>query len=593
MAAELKILCGNGAAALERNAGKAAQFLGVPFSCNSPAGNGAGGGRPEHLAGQKSVVVASWTALKERTGSRKDIVDFLGGVKALLVYGWEESAVSNEFLAELTEGAVRRAKANAQPAHRICVAAGSGDICQQWAGLEFEVDSGAGGVEFELTGTKPDRRILISRDGEPFFVQLSVAGTQLLLLGCEEIADLAAPVSRGCSPLKQFERLAPLMMFLRRCFGDRCWQAPEMRGSFIIDDPLLRRRYGRLDYEKLLESMERQRYAACVAFIPWNYRRTDPRTAALFAAHPDRYSICVHGCDHTAREFCGTDEQRLGDLTRKALWRMDQHERLSGVGFAPVMVFPQGLFSTRAMQVLGQSRFLAAINSSPYPVDLAEKSLTLEDFLAPAFTAFSSVPLFTRRYPKNVAECVLDLFVGKPLLLVEHHGYFREGFGAVESFIAKINALAPGLQWTDLGTICSRACLQKRGENDELRIRFYTDRFLVTNPSMRRQSYVLCRGVLAGERSISATVNGRRVDVLFDGGQLEIPLTLEPSESAQIVLERRRVEVQWGGGQQGPLDRTKVFLRRSMCEFRDNVLDKSPLASRAAHRALGWLRGSK
>jgi hypothetical protein len=592
MAAELKIICGNEPSAADRNAGKIAQFLGVPFSFDAPGTNGAGGEPRETSQGQKTVAVASWTALKERSGAGKKIVDLLDGVEALFVYGWEESAASNAFLAELTDGTARRAKANRQPAHRIGVAAGSEDVCRQWTGLDFDIDSGPAGVGFELAGANAALRILISRDGEPFFVQLTVAGAQVLLAGCDKIADLGTPISKGRSTLEEFEGLVPLMMFLRRYFGDRCWQAPEMRASFIIDDPLLRPRYGYLDYQELLESMQRLHYAACIAFIPWNYRRTDRRIAALFAAHPECLSICVHGCDHTAREFCGSDEQRLRDLTRKALWRMDQHERLYGLGFAPVMVFPQGWFSTRAMQVLGQSRFLAAVNSSPYPVDLAGNSLTLEDFLAPAFTSFSSLPLFTRRYPRNLAECVLDLFVGKPLLLVEHHGYFQDGCKAMESFIAKINALAPRLEWTDLDTVCSRACLRKLGAGGEWQVRFYTDRFSLANTSSRTESYALLRRVQEGDRFVSATVNGRRAEVLVEGGQLKIPLTLEPSGRAQIVLERKPVDVQWGGSQQGPLARTRVFLRRSMSEFRDNVLDKNPLARRAAMRTLGWLRSS-
>ncbi len=593
MPAELKILCGGQTPAFDQNAGKIAQFLGVRFSCCTPGSNGNGARLADPSGRQESLVVTTWAALKQLVGTGKNIADVLKEAKAIFVYGWNESADCHEFLRQLTAGAILGAKANGQSSHRISVAADSAEVSLQWAGLDFEVASGAGGVGFQLPGGASDARTLISRDGEPFFVQLAVGGTPLLLLGQEEIADLDGPAPKDGSALKEFERLVPLMMFIRRYCGGQCWQAPALWASFIIDDPLLRPRYGCLDYYKLLESMERQRYAACIAFIPWNYRRTDPRMAAFFQAHSDRYTICVHGCDHTHREFCILDETRLRELTKKALWRMEQHQWLSGLPFAPVMVFPQGLFSARAMEVLAESRFLAAVNTSPYPVDCGQDCLTLREILEPAVTKFSNFPLFTRRYPQCPAECILDLFVGKPLLLVEHHGYFRDGCKTAGDFVAKLNALAPRLQWTDLNTICSRVSLDRVDAHHRRHIRFYTDRFSLTADAAGIQSALLYRRVSPDERSTSASINGRRVDVLIAGQSLEIPISLEPFARAEIVLERKHPDIQRRAGRQGLLDTTKVLLRRSACEFRDNFLDKSPWASKMAERSLKWLRDSK
>jgi hypothetical protein len=585
---ELKEFCAPQPRAVDGRAGKIAEFLGVPFS-STPGANGNGAASRD----RESIGMAHWKALQELTGSEQKISTFLQPLRALFVYGWNESPECNEFLRQLTGGAVLRAKSNPQSSHRISVAADSADLSLQWAGLDFEIASGAGGVSFELSGGARNARILISRDGEPFFVQLTVAGTAVLLLGQEEIADLDAPASKEGSALMEFERLAPLLMFMRRYFGGQCWQAPATWASLIIDDPLLRRRYGYLDYHQLLESMERQRYSACIAFIPWNYRRTDPRMAAFFQAHSDRYSICVHGCDHTDREFCSPDERRLAELTKKALWRMERHQQLSGLPFAPVMVFPQGLFSRRAMEILAESQFLAAVNTSPHPVDCGPDGLTLRELLEPAITRFSNFPLFTRRYPKNLAECVLDLFVGKPLLLVEHHGYFRDGGAAAEEFVAKLNAVAPRLQWADLNTICTRASLNRVDAQNHRHIRFYTDRFSLTADAAGLPSCTLYRRALPDEQLTSASINGRRVEVLFAGQYLKIPISLEPLARAEIVLERKRAGSQSRVGQQGLLDTTKVLLRRSASEFRDNVLDKSPWASKLAGRSLKWLRDSK
>src|SRR5213075_541958 len=133
----------------------------------------------------------------------------------------------------------------------------------------------------------------------------------------------------------------------------------------------------------------------------------------------------------------------------EALARMRMHRARSGLGFDEVMVFPQGVFSTAAMKALRASGFLAAVNSTAYPID-AENSIVLRDLLQVAVTRFSNFPLFTRRYPGSVAELAFDLFLGKPALVVEHHGFFREGYEALAKTVEKLYKIEGRLQWTNL-----------------------------------------------------------------------------------------------------------------------------------------------
>ena len=125
------------------------------------------------------------------------------------------------------------------------------------------------------------------------------------------------------------------------------------------------------------------------------------------------------------------------------------------------------------MEVLAESRFLAGVNTSPYPVDCQRGCLTLRETLEPAITRFSNFPILTRRYPRLSPDCVMDLFVGKPLLLVEHHDYFRNGCGAAEEFVSKLNAVEPQLQWTDLDTICSQVSLTRTDDRGARQILLY------------------------------------------------------------------------------------------------------------------------
>ena len=149
--------------------------------------------------------------------------------------------------------------------------------------------------------------------------------------------------------INTFHALVPPVMFLRHALRDQTWHNPRRYANFIIDDPLLRKSYGFLNYARLLEEMDTCGFATTIAFIPWNYRRTCASIARLIKARSDRFSVCIHGCDHTAGEFACTDIEQLNTQLRLATQRMRAHELSTGVPYAKVMVFPQGRFSIASL----------------------------------------------------------------------------------------------------------------------------------------------------------------------------------------------------------------------------------------------------
>jgi hypothetical protein len=236
----------------------------------------------------------------------------------------------------------------------------------------------------------------------------------------------------------------------------------EILACLIIDDPLLKPRYGCLDYKKLLETMKEHNFFTEIAFIPWNYKRSDARTVRLFAENPEYYGICVHGCNHTHNEFGGSNYQELSALSAIALWRMEQHKRLTGLPYDPVMVFPQGLFSSVAMQALKDQGFLAALNSGMRPTDGDE--LPASEYQLPATSVYADFPLFLRRYPKDKSSFIQDIAVGRPILIVEHPGAFRNGYKAITDVVDWVNGLGR-VKWTSLSSIAEHYFGRKNGTN--------------------------------------------------------------------------------------------------------------------------------
>jgi hypothetical protein len=209
----------------------------------------------------------------------------------------------------------------------------------------------------------------------------------------------------------------------------------------------------------------------------------------------------------------------------------------------------------------------------------------LRDRLDVAVTRFSSFPIFVRHYPAELAEFAFDLFLGRPALVAEHHGYFRQGFDTLRTFTTGLNALDNRLEWTNLSMVCSRASVVRAAENGERHLRFYTNRFSVMNPDGETQEYRLFRHCEPDGPLPSVTINGRQADCRREDQYLTIPLTLDRGQTAQISLAERGPAIGARARRQTAGERSRAYIRRAMCEFRDNYVETSGVLNRVVSGA--------
>src|SRR5262249_29497630 len=152
------------------------------------------------------------------------------------------------------------------------------------------------------------------------------------------------PITAGYFDIKPyFCSLVPFVMFTLWAFRDVAWQPLETGACLIIDDPLLKPTYGFCDFNVLLALMKRHDFTTNVAFIPWNWRRTSASAAEFFNRESRRFSVSVHGCDHTSSEFGDPSTDWLDCKARLAQTRMRGHQTRTGIVHDSVMVFPQGV----------------------------------------------------------------------------------------------------------------------------------------------------------------------------------------------------------------------------------------------------------
>jgi hypothetical protein len=548
---ELVVLHESGAQPSDLNLIKLAVFLGIPVR-GVPLATAANsqGSKIQQLM-QKAACVAVSASTLRRCLSQSSLVDMLQSMEVesatkLFVYGFRQGASDSELIRELSGSAFSSVRQLEARANRYCVSKRSRAFCQEFCGLTFGTADPENDSVFQRSKSEDRTVDLIRVGGGTFLAGVQNGASFIVLSGARQILDIDATVAPGLRPLDWFSQLVPALMFLRYAFEDRCWRPGKKLACFIVDDPLLRARYGFLRYDSLLEAMERSNFATNLAFVPWNYNRSSRSTAELFLRHPKRFSLSIHGCDHTKREFDGVDEvlfSRKADIARK---RMERHRELTGISFDNVMVFPQGVFSSVALKALKTTGYLGAVNSTPFPVDDPPHPLRVRDLLTPAVTCYSGFPLFIRHYPNCIADFALDLFLGKPALIVEHHDYFRSGYGNIQEFAAQINRLREGITWCGLEEIVRNVCLVRRRDDGTLKRQFY------------------CNEALAG----SGGENGNAGSISTIGND-ELSSTLG---NADFRFGSRRYRI-------------AVSVRRHLCEFRDNYVSRSRIAM-AAVRAM-------
>jgi hypothetical protein len=540
-----------------------------------------------HAATALAISASTLCAIETPGLVSGDLSELTGGAaKNILVYGFQPTSAHSALVARLT-GAAVRAITPIPNAARSSFPRDGAPLVGPLAGCDFEREPAPKDAGFALAAETGVRRIL-EVGHAPVFIRLERAGNPLFLwANANPIAGPQTPIAEAALA-RRCDRFVPALVFLRSAFGGHCWENPIKTARVIIDDPLLRRRYGDLRYEELLRSMRRLGCGVTTAFIPWNWRRTTRRDARLFAPFLPDHSLCVHGCDHVRNEFGEGSEDQLVAKALAALERMDNHHARTGLGSSRVMVFPQGKFSTVAMRALRRAGFLAVVDTKRVPADCPGIALALAQELQPAVTCYSGLPLFGRRYAADLQVCALDLFLGRPAHLVEHHDWFGRGCSDFERCVEWLKAVQPGLSWPSLDVALPRQHWRRRSAGGGIDIQFFTPRFSFDNPLDQAVSLVFSKPEPDPNLVGSVTVDGNPVGYDHVDGAVRFCSQLQPGQSVALAVNVANCPdgVRWSP----PFKyRVRVHLRRALSELRDNHLAGHPGASRAVKTLTGAL----
>lgn len=440
--------------------------------------------------------------------------------------------------------------------------------------------SGTNGAYFVATGARL-YRVLLSLQGDnsggPSFVESSLQGHQIFLLcsGASSAATAATPSTANIVDV--FAPLAPAMMFVKYAAGDQGWHSPGSYANLTIDDPWLRQPYGALDYLGLLAEMDKHRFHTTIAFIPWNYDRSQDAVASLFRSRPDRYSISVHGDNHDHKEFEDLRNRPLHDQVARleqARARMDTFQQLTGIHYDHVFVFPHSIGDEPILDQLKRENFLATANSTNYPMDRQQPTDPLYA-LRPVTVAFGDFPSLLR-YPAEMPEphalMAVNEFLGNPLLFYVHQDYFAAGIGAFDHVADEVNSLEPATQWSGLGTIASHLYLERTTGPSDYEVLSYSSAVNLVNHSRTSISYQIDKAEPNPAQVQSVQMNGRNCPYTIEGGVLKCTFALQSGESAAWTVSYR------DPSSSAAIDigkrSARVFLLREASDFRDIELSR-------------------
>jgi len=342
------------------------------------------------------------------------------------------------------------------------------------------------------------------------------------------------------------------MMFLRYSCGDEVWHREIDYANLTIDDPFLVEPYGSLEFRGLLTSMENHTFHATIAYIPWNYDRSNPEVAKLFLDHPDRYSIAIHGNNHDHYEFYKYNKVPLEEQEKdiiEALNRMEEFKKLTGIPYDKVMVFPHGIAPEKTLELLKRYDFAATVNNQDVPLETKRPQSTFYG-MEPAIMDYANFPVLKRHSTQGykiwsfkeaengieVAPYAFDLFIDKPVLIVAHQDFFFSGIDAFNSTADAINNLAAEIKWTSLGNILKHLYLEKTNDDGSVDVRMHGNELVLSNKSGSKRVYHIRKQETVNAPVSRVTINGVEANHIVENDTLKVDDVVLPGDSIEIKI---------------------------------------------------------
>jgi hypothetical protein len=433
---------------------------------------------------------------------------------------------------------------------------------------------------FALAGASKAQEIMTVRDDHqivPVFIEADLRQQKVFFLCKMRPPGEGGVESSADSYDATFAVIAPVMMFTKYSAGERGWHALHHYANLTIDDPWLREPYGHLSYQALFKEMEGHDFHTTIAFIPWNYDRSEEEVVSLFRTHPERFSICIHGDNHDHKEFEDLGSKPLSlqvaDL-KQSLARMGKFQSLTGIPYDSVFVFPHSIGTESILEELKKYNFLATVNSSNVPMDRPKPS-ALSLVLRPvslSFANFPSISRYSAAVPIPSAFLGINEFLDNPLLFYAHQDFFANGMGAFDHMADEVNKLEPDTRWRGLGEIVNHLYLVRLRDDSNYDVLTFSRSIDLENTSGRDLVFYVRKQETGSPVVASVNVDGRHVPFQLRGEYLDLGVPVPAGKARSVVIEYKNdLDLASISTSKTSL---RVNLLRKISDYRDITLSK-------------------
>lgn len=373
-----------------------------------------------------------------------------------------------------------------------------------------------------------------------------------------------------------FIGFAPLAMFIRHVSGEYSWHADAYYANFTIDDPWLREPYGSLSYHGLLKEMEKTTFHTTIAFVPWNFDRSDSSVVSLIKNNPHRFSISVHGNNHDHEEFedkrpIETHEKNI----RQGLARMDEFKKMTGLEYDKVMVFPHQIAALEVIGLLRKYSFACTANLQyrRHNVESKKPAHLWGGFVAEE----EGIPSLKRELPYTPKEYLaILLFLQTPILLHTHQEFFGNGISEFSKVADTINELRPDIQWVGLGSLCENLYLKKLEDDGRYRVLLFANKTIVRNTKHENRMFILEKSLPPKLKISEVWVNGTKASYTSLKDKIQFEIGINGFDKA-IILFKYKEEIETIDPVEIRKNDLLVWVLRYVSDFRDVVIGQTSL----------------
>ena len=404
----------------------------------------------------------------------------------------------------------------------------------------------------------------------PIFLRFKKGRGSIFVDSGEPAESLEKTLLSGMYGASAFSQVIPLMMTARYALGDRAWHTDHKYANLTLDDPALTEPFYHLNFAALLKEMELHNFHTTIAFVPANYQKSELSVVNLFLEHPDRFSLVQHGNNHDGYEFykysvSANDKppgisdgsydttnytarplaEQESDITQ-GLSRLAQHQKLTGIPFDQIMIFPYGISPAPTLALLKKYNYLATVNADDVPLDATRPS-RWDYGMYQANMDYGNFPSLSRREVgdyspfrlRRIQPSIFDLFVGKPALLFSHvyeGQLFSNGISDFDPIADQLNSLSGELEWCSLGYIIKHLFLEKLNSDGSVDIKMYGNDLILTNESGNSKVYHVSKEESQNIPVARLTVNGYEFPYNLANGFLTLDVSIPVNSSAEIHI---------------------------------------------------------